>query len=577
MRRALAVSAFSALLLTVAAAPAAHAAPPAPAAPAAAPPRLATLPVPGPRAFAAVARDVIDAVFAMDPSYASGAGLFDDAVRVPSYTPAATAALHRRLTGDLAKLRRLHSMGGQKWDVDLQIDARWIFAQAELVDHVMTVEKLYERRPGQWLEPTANNLIALESYAPDRPELVTAVLDKVPGMIAEMRGLLTQPTKRDLETGIRLAAALETTARAHGHTAAAEALAAWQADAAKLTPAAEFGVVGADTYTWRYAHAMLLPWSPDELLAKAQAELTRVDAEIATIPAPSPPTPTETQLVRARALDQASLLALYDSIEAANREATIRGGWVTIPDAAGPIRSRPTPAAMIPLTGDGGSMNPPPTYATSTIGWWNVEHFDSAMTETDRVETIVGSENFLENGMGTYSAHEGWPGHHLQLSVARLNPDPIRSILPDCTQNEGWALYAEQAFSEHGGLGHSDGARRTLLGSYRARIARVVYDVNIERGTWTLQQAADFKYRKPPGEGHVDEDLLRSINWPTQLVCYYAGKQQILELKAEAQAKLGPAFDERVFHDTLLQAGSIPYALVHAKVLGEAVPSWPED
>lgn len=565
MRRALPPLALGMALLAAAA--------PSVAAPAAAP-TLRTVRFVGPPAFTAVARDVTDAVFSLDPSIASGSGLFDDALRVPSYTPAATAKLHRRITDDLAKLRRLP---WRTWDVDTQIDVRWIYAQAELVDRVATVEKLYERRPGQWLEPTANNLIALESYAPDRPELVTRVLDQVPGMIAEMRTLLTQPTRRDLETGLGLAAALEATARAHGHTAAAEALAAWQADAKKLSPEAEFAVVGADDYAWRYAHAMLLPWTPAQLLAKAQADLADVDAKIAAIPTPPAPTPTDAQRARAAALDQASLLALYDSIEAANREATERGGWVTIPAAAGPIHSRPTPAGMIPLTGDGGSMNPPPTYAASNIGWWNVEHFDPKASAEDRLATVVGAEGFLENGMGTYSAHEGWPGHHLQLSVARLNPDPIRSILPDCTQNEGWALYAEQAFSEHGGLGSGDGAKRTLLGSYRARIARVVYDVNIEGGTWNLQQAADFKYHAAPGAGTVDPDLLRSINWPTQLVCYYAGKQQILAMKEEARAKLGPAFDERVFHDTLLQAGSIPYALVRAKVLGEPVPDFPKD
>ena len=239
MRRALPPLGLGLALLAAAA--------PSVAAPAAAP-TLRSVRFVGPPAFTAVARDVTDAVFSLDPSIASGAGLFDDALRVPSYTPDATTKLHRRITGDLAKLRRLP---WRTWDVDTQIDVRWIYAQAELVDRVATVEKLYERRPGQWLEPTANNLIALESYAPDRPELVTRVLDQVPGMIAEMRTLLTHPTRRDVETGLGLAAALEATARAHGHTAAAEAHAASVGCASATSRCASSTVAGSSTRTIR--------------------------------------------------------------------------------------------------------------------------------------------------------------------------------------------------------------------------------------------------------------------------------------------------------------------------------------
>ena len=38
----------------------------------------------------------------------------------------------------------------------------------------------------------------------------------------------------------------------------------------------------------------------------------------------------------------------------------------------------------------------------------------------------------------------------------------------------------------------------------------MVYDVNIETGVWNLQQAADFRHRKPDGQGTIDEDVLRA-------------------------------------------------------------------
>lgn len=532
-------------------------------------PRLAKLRFPGPASFQAIARDITDVAFTVDPSLASNAGLFDDALRVPSYAPAQVDALVARLRADRRKLR---ASPWRQWDPDVQLDARWLYAVAETVEHALVVERVHERRPGQWLEPVANNLIALESFGGGYGE--ERVLAQVPAMVAEMRTVLVAPTRRDLHIGIGLARAVEGLARPIDPKAA-DALAAWATDAAALRPDREFAVIGPEAYAWRYEHALLFPWTPTELEALARKELARVESELATLRPEPLPGPSDEERQLARDLDQARLLRLYDSISEQNRAATVAGGWVTVPDTLGPLRTRPTPPGLIPLTGDGGSMNPPPTYAKSNVGYWNVETFSPSWSEARRTDAVMSARQFLDNGMGTYSAHEGWPGHHLQLSIARLNPDPIRSILPDCPQNEGWALYAEETFAAHGGLGTGDAARRTVLGSYRARIARVVYDVNIETGVWTLEQAAAFKMGNP--DAKPDEDVLRSINWPTQLICYFAGKQLILSTRDALRARQGAAFDERAFHDALLAAGSVPLALTRARLLGEPIPDFPKE
>jgi uncharacterized protein (DUF885 family) len=176
--------------------------------------------------------------------------------------------------------------------------------------------------------------------------------------------------------------------------------------------------------------------------------------------------------------------------------------------------------------------------------------------------------------MGPYAAHEGMPGHFLQLSVARLNPDPLRNLFADPVQNEGWALYAEQEMWEQGGLGDSVAAHVATLDSWRFRVRRVFYDVNVETGKWTLQQAADYRARTAAGKTTPDAEVLRSINWPAQLICYFAGKQQILALKADYRRKLGAAYSERRFNDELLALGSVPYVFARARMLGEPVPGF---
>jgi uncharacterized protein (DUF885 family) len=537
-------------------------------------PKLAKLAIPGDAAFVKVARDVIDVVFAIDPSTAANAGLFDDALRAPSFSPAQVKRLVARLDKDLAALR---TMGWRRWPIDAQIDFRWIYANAETARHQLLDERLYVHRPAMWLEPLANDLIALASYLPADKARPARLWAQVPAMVKEMRRLLVEVTQRDQATAQELVAALVSMAGQDGSTvakAAARALTAYGQELAKLQPAKEFAVIGADGYAWRLAHTVLFGGTPADLLAAAQKELTRVDAELAAL-APKLAKPTEAtqeQQQRAAALTRDSLLALYDGVEVALRQATVDAGFVTIPAGVGPIHARETPDAMVPLTGDGGSMNPPPPLVATDVGYWNVEHFRVDWPGKTRLDAVVAADGWKTNGLGPYAAHEGYPGHHLQLAIARLHADPIRSILPDGVQNEGWGLYAEEELWSHGGFGTTLEAKAQVLRSYRFRIARVFYDVNIETGVWTLQQGADFQQGVAAGKGKINEDVLRAIQWPTQLICYFTGKQQILLLKADYKKKLGAAYSDRAFHDAFLAEGSIPVTLIRAKLLGEPIP-----
>ena len=536
---------------------------------------VAELPIPGTSDFVRVAKDVIDARFALDPSAASGDGLFEDSARVPSFSPVSVAALHSRLEADVAALK---AMPWRTWPVDEQIDFRWIYANARAADHILMSEKMYLHRPGAWLEPVANNFIALLTYAPERVDLRKKMWPMIPPLVAEIRATAS-PTMRDAATTQGLIDGLLKMLAAEkadpARDAAAAALTAYAADLKNLKDAPESAVVGADNYAWILKNAELLPWTPSQLLSLAQTELGYVDAQMAELK-PSlaaAPKATPEQLELAKSLTREKLLALYDQIAVDDRAALEKSGVLTVPSGVGPIRARETPDAMVPLTGDGGSMNPPPTYVQSNVGYWNVEHFHADWSLDRRVEAVLGALNQRINDMGPYAAHEGVPGHHLQLSVARLIQDPIRSILADGVQNEGWALYAEDMFQRAGGLGPSAEARYRTLDSWRHRVRRVIYDVNLESGLWTLQQAGDFKSMvATPGKGAVDEDVQRAINWPAQLICYFSGKTQIVQLREDYKKKMGSAYTDRDFHDRLLAVGSIPYVLARAKLLGEPVP-----
>ena len=541
---------------------------------AAEPPTIATLAIPGHARLAEIARDVLQVQAGIAPDFASQSGLIDDAMRVPSFAPAQVAAATRRLRADMAALRALP---WRHWSVDEQIDVRWTYANAQRMDRELNVERLWRHRPGAWLEGLSNNLLSILTYAPTRTDALAAVTAGIPAVVAEMDALC-KPTRQDAQITRGLVDGTIALLKANPTPGGAAAIAALEGYGSRLAAAdgaREFAVIGAANYAWRLRHISLLPWSPAALRSLAQARLAQVDRQIATLTPRLPPAaPLSPELEQqAVDLDQAKLLALYDQIQVRNREAIEAAGFVTIPPGVGPIRARVTPDAMVPLTGDGGSMNPPPPYIEDHVGWWNVEHFDPAMPLAGREDDIRDGVLFRLTNMGPYAAHEGLPGHHLQLAIARLNPDPLRSLLQDPVQNEGWALYAEQEMWEQGGLGDSVEAQVNTLKGWRSRIRRVVYDVNIETGAWTLQQAAAWKW-KGRGEPKIDPDLLRSINWPAQLVCYFAGKEQILALKAAAKKKWGARYSERRFHDELLALGSVPYVFARAKMLGERVPGF---
>jgi len=538
-------------------------------------PTLQTLSIPDDPGFVAIAKDVLDVRFSLDPSIAAGAGLFEDAARVPSFDPDAVASLVGRLDADTAALR---AMPWRTWSVDSQVDWRWVYAIADDARLQLTEEKLYLHRPASWLEPLANTYIALLTYAPERADIRGRLTRAIPGMVAEMRRVVVSPTTRDVKIADGVVAGILSTLEAGPpgaeRDAAAAALSGYVEEIKAIKDLPEFTVIGSARYDERLRRALLLPWSPRQLLSMAQRELNETDAAMAELRPrlPSAPTPTPAQLAMARNLDQEELLALYDEITRADRRFLDKSDLLIVPAGVGPIRARPTPEAMIPLTGDGGSMNPPPAIGESNVGWWNVEHFDPDWTLEERAERIVSAQEQSRTGMGPYAVHEGVPGHHLQLSIARLNPNPLRSILQDNVLVEGWAMYAEEMFWRAGGLGDSPEAEYKTLASWRGRIRRVFYDVYIECGDWTLQEGGDFRSQTRRGKGSVDEDILRTINWPAQLICYFAGKMQILELKDAYRAKLGTAYTERRFHDALLAEGSIPLALIRAKLLGEPVP-----
>ncbi len=164
--------------------------------------------------------------------------------------------------------------------------------------------------------------------------------------------------------------------------------------------------------------------------------------------------------------------------------------------------------------------------------------------------------------------HETIPGHHLQVAIAqeRAGADHASRFLFNSGFVEGWALYAERLADEMG-LYNSDLARLGLLSNDALRAARLVVDPGMHALGWTRQQAIDYMLaHTDQSHGFIESEVDRYIIWPGQATAYMVGRLEIERLRAEAQAKLGPRFDIRIFHDRVLEGGSVPLGVLRGRI-----------
>ena len=164
------------------------------------------------------------------------------------------------------------------------------------------------------------------------------------------------------------------------------------------------------------------------------------------------------------------------------------------------------------------------------------------------------------------SIHEAYPGHHLQLDVARRNGSLTRLLADAPEFVEGWGMYSELLMREHG---FDDDPRFRLVMHTDAiwRACRIILDVRMHRGELSTDEATDFliehtRFERPNAAAEVQWYTYR----PTYPLSYLLGRTLLLGLRADEQRRLGDAFSLKRFHDTLLRNGSLPISF-HRRLL----------
>ena len=173
----------------------------------------------------------------------------------------------------------------------------------------------------------------------------------------------------------------------------------------------------------------------------------------------------------------------------------------------------------------------------------------------------------------TLSAHEARPGHEMQFAALVSQGVSLARLLYafNSVNVEGWALYAEaEMLPEEPEEGQLIATQFRLLRAARAFLDPMLNLGQIDRaeGERILREGAGFS--APMAKQELDRYTFRM---PGQAGAYYYGYRKLIDLRVEAETRLGDKFDRKAFNDFLLAQGIIPLNLVAQAVREEFIPA----
>lgn len=230
-----------------------------------------------------------------------------------------------------------------------------------------------------------------------------------------------------------------------------------------------------------------------------------------------------------------------------------------MPEMFGRLAQAPLEIVRVPAyieAGAPGGYYQPPALDGSRPGAYYINLRDTA--ETPRYS------------LPTLNYHEGVPGHHWQIAIQQESEGLpfFRSALSFFGAFiEGWGLYAEQLADEMGAYENDPFGRIGYLQSAAFRASRLVVDTGIHAKGWSREQAIQSMTEATGNpEGATVTEIERYCVIPGQACSYMVGREAINRMRTSAQGTLGPAFDFRGFHDTLLTNGSTPLTVTERLV-----------
>jgi hypothetical protein len=185
----------------------------------------------------------------------------------------------------------------------------------------------------------------------------------------------------------------------------------------------------------------------------------------------------------------------------------------------------------------------------------------NTMTHEEKMMSMRGNNPHFSKAV---VHHELIPGHHLQQFMTRRY-ETHRRMFYTPFWTEGWALYWEFVLWEKD-FPNSPEDKIGMLYWRMHRAARIVFSLNYHLGNWSPQECIDYLVDKVGHEyANAEAEVRRSFEGnygPLYQIAYMVGAMQFYSLRLELVES--GHMTEKEFHDTILQNGSIPVAMVKA-------------
>ena len=223
----------------------------------------------------------------------------------------------------------------------------------------------------------------------------------------------------------------------------------------------------------------------------------------------------------------------------------------------------PTPPFMRGTYSVAGFHNPPPLEPEAEAQYW-VTPIDPT-TPKDKAESKLREYNNWT--LKWLTIHEALPGHYVQFEHANdVQPESrrlLRSLLGNGAYIEGWAEYIAQVMMDEG-FANNDPRFRLIMRKIRLRVlANTILDIRMHTQGMTDPQAMELMTQKAfQTQAEADGKLQRAKLTSVQLVTYYVGLHDWLELRKDYQAQKGAAFTNAELHNRALNEGPLPIMLL---------------
>jgi uncharacterized protein (DUF885 family) len=480
-------------------------------------------------------------------------------------------------------LAKVNAAAVEGWSKDDRIDRILFQSQLAGTDFFGRQLDPESSDPQLYVNECSNAIFSLlkKDYAAPRTRglAATARLEKMPELLRNARINLTHPVKLYASLAVdavrggdelytvslmTLAAGMSSAERKRLVVARDAALKALHEYAdwlqAGLSTMPEWKPMGEPQYNYLLKHVLLLPFDAHDIAHLGEVELARYRALEAMLKDPTLASPDPRRAAHVPK-DQAEFLAFYESRLNEVVGFLKANQLVTIPNYVGAFEIRELPAAFKP-TSPGGFMNPPGIYDKDPVGFYFIPTYNPNSGNFYIRAAIEDPRPIL--------AHEGIPGHFLQLSIANHVPDEIRLQHADTVFTEGWALYGEEMLSREGLYPENSVAQAQVLRLSRYRAARIGVDVNLHTGRWNFEQAVSYFMEAGGLDREAAEgEAAGAASSPTQKISYITGKWQIMRLLGRYRDRQGAEFRLGAFHDQLISYGSLPVSVIEFLMLDD--------